>query len=39
MMLGANSASQYSDWQIAQSRDCFCDYGRKLVNLSLPVNA
>jgi len=31
--------SQHNDWQIAQSRDYFCDYGRKLVNLSLPVNA
>jgi hypothetical protein len=22
--------SQLSGWQIAQSRDCFCDFGRKL---------
>ena len=30
--------SQHNDWQIAQSRDCFCDFGRKLVNLRLPGN-
>ena len=29
--------SQHKDWQIAQSRDCFCDFGRKLVNLRLPA--
>ena len=31
--------SKFFDWQIAQSRDCFCDFGRKLVNLSLAVHA
>ena len=31
-------ASQLSDWQIVQSRVYFCDFGRKLVNLSLPVH-
>ena len=30
--------SQLIGWQIAQSRVCFCDFGRKLVNLSLPVH-
>ena len=29
--------SQLNGWQLAQNRDCFCDFGRKLVNLSLPV--
>ena len=29
--------SQHKDWQIAQSRDYFCDFGRKLVNLRLPA--
>jgi len=28
---------KFFDWQIAQSRVCFYDFGRKLVNLSLPV--
>ena len=37
MMLKPNSASQPGGWQIAQSRECFCDFGRKLENLSLPV--
>ena len=29
--------SQPYGWQIASSRDSFCDFGRKLGNLSLPV--
>jgi len=33
----SKGGSQLSCWQIAQSRDCFCDFGRKLVNLSMPV--
>ncbi len=34
----SKGGSQLSCWQIAQSRDCFCDFGRKLENLSLPVD-
>ena len=30
---------QLGGWQIAQNRVCVCDFGRKLVNLSLPVHA
>ena len=30
--------SQLSGWQVAQNRDCFCDFERKLVNLSLTVH-
>ena len=30
----SKGGSQLSCWQIAQSRDCFCDFGRKLENLS-----
>ena len=33
----AKGGSQLSGWQIASSRDLFCDFGRKLVNLRLPV--
>ncbi|RGX91063.1 hypothetical protein DXA60_14555, partial [Roseburia sp. OF03-24] len=29
--------SQPYGWQIASSLDSFCDFGRKLGNLSLPV--
>ena len=35
----SKGGSQLSSCQIAQSRDCFCDFGRKLENLSLPVDA
>ncbi len=38
MICGVNSGSQLNDWQIVQSRVCFCDLERKLVNLSLPVS-
>ena len=34
----SKGGSQLHDWQIAQSRNCLCDFGRKLVNLSLPVH-
>ena len=34
----SKGGSQPSSWQIAQSRDCFCDFGRKSENLSLPVD-
>ncbi len=30
--------SQPEDWHLAQSRSWFCDFGRKLENLGLPVN-
>ena len=30
--------SQLNGCQIAQSRDLFCDFGRKLENLSMPVH-
>ena len=30
---------QLRECQIAQNRDYFCDFGRKLENLSLPVHA
>ena len=33
----AKGGSQPCGWQIASSRDLFCDFGRKLGNLSLPV--
>ena len=33
----AKGVSQPCGWQIASSRDLFCDFGRKLGNLSLPV--
>ena len=33
----AKGGSQPCGWQIASSRDPFCDFGRKLGNLSLPV--
>ena len=29
---------QLIECQIAQNRDYFCDFGRKLENLSMPVN-
>ena len=32
------SGSQPCGWQIASSRDSFCDFGRKLENLSVPAN-
>ena len=35
---GSKDSSQLSGWQLAQNRDCFCDFGRKLVNLRLPGN-
>ena len=35
----SKGGSQLSDCQIAQSWDSFCDFGRKLENLSMPVNA
>ena len=37
MSFPAKGGSQLSGWQIASSRDSFCDFGRKLGNLSLPV--
>ena len=33
----AKGGSQPCGWQIASSRNSFCDFGRKLVNLRLPV--
>ena len=33
----AKGGTQLSGCQIATSRECFCDFGRKLENLSLPV--
>ena len=30
--------SQLSGWQIASSRDPFCDFGRKLESLCMPVH-
>ena len=33
----SKGGSQLSGWQIASSWDLFCDFGRKLDNLSLPV--
>ncbi len=33
----SKGGSQLSGCQIAQSRDCFCGFGRKLENLSMPV--
>jgi len=38
MIRVSKGGSQLSGWQIAQSRNYFCDFGRKLVNLSLPVH-
>ena len=35
----SKGGSHLSNWQLAQTWDCFCDFGRKLVNLSLPVHA
>jgi len=29
--------SQRNGWQLAQSRDYFCDFGRKLENFSMSV--
>jgi len=29
---------QLRGWQLEQNWDYFCDFGRKLVNLSLPAN-
>ena len=37
MSFPAKGGSQPCGWQIASSRDLFCDFGRKLVNLRLPV--
>ena len=34
----SKNGSQLSGWQVVQNRDCFCDFGRKLVNLSLAVH-
>ena len=34
----AKGGSQLSGWQIASSRDPFCDFGRKLESLSMPVH-
>jgi len=31
--------SQRNGWQLAQSRDYFCDFGRKLENLSLSIHS
>ena len=35
---GVKKRSQLNGCQLAQNRDCFCDFGRKLVNLSLAVH-
>ena len=37
MIQVSKGGSQPSDCQIAQSRNYFCDFGRKLENLSMPV--
>ena len=37
MSFPAKGGSQLSGWQIASSRDSFCDFGRKLENLSVSV--
>ena len=29
---------QLNECQIVQNRDLYCDFGRKLENLSMPVN-
>ena len=34
----AKGGSQPCGWQIASSRDSFCDFGRKLESLSMPVH-
>ena len=34
----SKNGSQLSGWQVVQNRDCFCDFGRKLVNLSLAIH-
>lgn len=33
----SKNGSQLSGWKLYK-RDCFCDFGRKLVNLSLAVH-
>ena len=35
--LESKGGSQRTVWQIAPGRDSFCDFGRKLENLSMPV--
>ena len=34
----AKGVSQLSGWQIASSQDSFCDFGRKLESLCMPVH-
>ena len=34
----SKGGSHLSNWQLAQTWDCFFDFGRKLVNLRLPGN-
>ena len=34
----AKGDSQLSGWQIASSQDSFCDFGRKLESLCMPVH-
>ena len=37
-ILVSKGGPHLSNWQLAQTWDCFCDFGRKLVNLSLAVD-
>ena len=37
-LVSQKTAHNLSGRQLAQNRDCFCDFGRKLVNLSLAVH-
>ena len=38
MSFPAKGGSQPCGWQIASSQDSFCDFGRKLESLCMPVH-